>query len=128
MLKEILSSNWLPADQAETLEQSCPETLFFLQEEFIRHYYPIAQLPPEKLEFVIQKAAEFDSCKMHRLLCWYMYNNFSLLHIRDYRPFPETVAFAAFRTFPAPATGTASPFWSPPVCDWEKSTCHPPSV
>ena len=35
MLKELLDSNWLPSADAETLEQSCPEKLFFLQEEFI---------------------------------------------------------------------------------------------
>ena len=91
MLKDILSSNGLPDAQADSLEQNCPEQLFFLQEDFIRHYYPIAQLPEDKMAFVIQKAAEFNADKMRRLLCWYMYNNFSEIHIRDYRPFPEFI-------------------------------------
>ena len=91
MLKELLDSNWLPSADAETLEQSCPEKLFFLQEEFIRKYYAIAQLPQEQLDFVIQKAAEFDERKEIRLLCWYMYHKFSKTHIRSYQPFPEFI-------------------------------------
>ena len=91
MLKELLDSNWLPSADAETLEQSCPEKLFFLQEDFIRKYYAIAQLPQEQLDFVIQKAAEFDERKEIRLLCWYMYHKFSKTHIRSYQPFPEFI-------------------------------------
>ena len=60
MLKEFLISNNLPVDDADVLEQNCPEQLFFLQEEFIRKYYSIARLPLEQLDMVIQKAVAFN--------------------------------------------------------------------
>ena len=91
MLNEILSSNWLPVADAEALEQSCPEELFFLKEDFIRKYYAIAQLPEEQLDTVLRKAAEFDSKKETRLICWYMYNKFTKVHIREYSPFHEFI-------------------------------------
>ena len=91
MLKEFLIANHLPVDDADVLEQNCPEQLFFLQEEFIRKYYAIARLPQEQLDTVIQKAAAFNEKKEIRLLCWYMYHKFSKTHIRKYQPFPEFI-------------------------------------
>lgn len=91
MLKEFLIANYLPADDADVLEQNCPEQLFFLQEEFIRKYYAIARLPQEQLDMVIQKAALFNERKEIRLLCWYMYHKFSKTHIKKYQPFPEFI-------------------------------------
>ena len=90
-LKEILSANWLPVNDADALEQSCPEEIFFLKEDFIRKYYAIACLPEEQLDFVLSKAAEFARKKETRLLSWYMYNKFTKVHIREYSPFPEFI-------------------------------------
>ncbi|MBQ9502164.1 MAG: hypothetical protein IJU70_08420 [Lentisphaeria bacterium] len=91
MLREFLFQNWMPADGAEEMEQSCPEKLFFFSEEFIRKYYPVAGLPPERLESVLAKAAAFDGDRIIRLLAWRMYNKFCKVTVREFCPFPEFV-------------------------------------
>lgn len=89
MLKDILFQNWLSVADADEIESSCPESLFFLEEAFLREYYPIAQLPEEKFDLVLAKAQEFNTSEEIRPLAWYLYRKFTKVHIREYSPFPE---------------------------------------
>lgn len=91
MLNDILSRNWMPCTGIEEIEKSCPESVFFLEADFIRHYYPIAELPEDKMAYVISMAEKFNAAVESRQLCWYLYHKFTRINIREYREFPEFI-------------------------------------
>lgn len=91
MLKKLLRQNWMNVANADEAAASCPEKVHFLQEDFIRKYYPVAQLPEVQMDFVIGKAAEFDRNELIRQLAWYLYLNFSKSEPGAYKGFPEFI-------------------------------------
>ena len=91
MLRDILFRNWMASDGAESSEKSCPASLFFLSEEFIRRYYAVAGLPETQLANVIAKAAAFDADDGIRPLAWHLYLKFCKVTVREFRPFPEFI-------------------------------------
>lgn len=91
MLENILLNNQMPSEGAEEIERSCPEKLFFLEEDFIRRYYPIARLPEAQLDTVLSQARAFNADKSIRLLVWYMYKKFTCNHVGTFKAFPEFI-------------------------------------
>ena len=54
----IIERSGLPDTGAAASIASCPEKPFFLQENYIRKYWKMAELPAEKLEYTLDFAAK----------------------------------------------------------------------
>ena len=66
-----------------------PEKVFFLDEKFIRRYYPIAKLPPEHLPDVLAAAGRIGMDRERRDLAWFLYHSFYEEETGIIRCFPE---------------------------------------
>ena len=63
----------IPTDEAETSITTCPGNIFFLQDDFIRKHWFLAELPPEKLEPTLAFAAKIRRDGKFRLLAWHLH-------------------------------------------------------
>lgn len=74
----IIERSGLPDTGAAASIASCPEKPFFLQENYIRKYWKMAELPAEKLEYTLDFAAKIRKDLRYRQLTWHLYRYFTL--------------------------------------------------
>lgn len=89
MLNKILQENGFHVRVSEQELETYPEKVFFLDEKFIRRYYPIAKLPPEHLPGVLALAGQIGRNQGQRVLSWFLYHNFYKKNMEIIRCFPE---------------------------------------
>lgn len=69
--------------------ETCPENVFFLDETFIRHYYPIAKLPQEHLSDLLAAAARIGANREKRESSWFLHRGLCAENTEISRSFPE---------------------------------------
>lgn len=89
MLNDILKENGFQIRISEDERRNYPAKVFFLEESFLRHYYPIAELPPAHLGDLLAAAARIAADPGKREAAWCLYRIFLGDDTETIRSFPE---------------------------------------
>lgn len=89
-----LKSLGVPMTGAEQSLATCPGTVFFLTDEFIRRHWPLAELPEDQLGPTLKFAAEIRGNARWRLLAWHLYRYLMFTPIAQFgsEPIPDLLS------------------------------------
>ena len=95
-----LKSVGIPMTGAEQSLATCPGRIFFLEDEFIRRHWPLAELPEDKLASTLDFAAELRGNARRRFLAWHIYRHlmFTPMAQFDGAAFPDLLPELAERS------------------------------
>ena len=74
----LLEINGIPADGAAASLATCPGKPFFLQDEYIKNHWHMAELPDDKLQCTIATAKKIQADIHLRQLAWHLYRYMTL--------------------------------------------------
>lgn len=92
MLK-LLEITGIPDDDASISIAGCPGYPFFLQHDYIEKYWPLAELPPDKLPQTLAVADKIQAEPRFRQLAWHIYRYYNLTKILQVKSdaFPDVI-------------------------------------
>ncbi len=89
----LLRTTGIPDDDAALSIAGCPAFPFFLQHDYIRKYWQLAELPAEKLPQTLDFADKIRAVPRFRQLAWHCYRYFNLTKIAQVKgdAFPDVI-------------------------------------
>ena len=89
----LLRTTGIPDDGAAISIAGCPASPFFLQHDYIKEHWQLAELPAEKLPQTLDFADKIREVPRFRQLAWHCYRYFNLTKIIEVKgdAFPDVI-------------------------------------
>lgn len=85
-MQDFFTPNGFTLAERTDAHSAAPGQIFFLTEKFLKQYYPLSKLPPEKYDEVANFATKLQNDSEARALMWYLYTAYCL---KNQYAFPE---------------------------------------